>query len=283
MWYKDKVEKMKSVKGLIKIVIVLAFSFCVKAKKDINDYFPKVTNVSATVNSNGDVIVEGEIDLDSYEILSAGFCVDTLPEPSMLRNQREFSLPNQKKIEITYNNVDPKLTFKKFDKKKTYYFRAWACNRYGYAYSNTIPLTDIKGVAIAPPCTMPVNTIDIGLGSGNQTLTIDGPPYANNDWLFQINFDTSNMISFRFGSKPVTKRFITTNSYNLGGADRTRITLNGPNMGASNGNYLLSGTIVYVEEVSDTTFMLSICNAPWNPPPQFNTLKYLNMKLLVKY
>jgi hypothetical protein len=257
--------------------VLFCFS-CIKAKKNINDYYPKVETVSASITSNGDIIVEGSVDLSGKDtVIAVGFCVDTIPEPILSKNQREFNLPTSKSFSVQYNNVDAKMSF---DRKKTYYFRTWAANKYGYGYGNTINLANIKGTPVDPPCSLSLGNLDFGNGITSNTFTVGGP-YANNDWMTIVSFNdgiNSGNLTFRFGSKPVTRTFTITTTYPPQ-PGYTKVNLAGNNLGT----HLLAGTLVYVKETSDTTFEISICNAPWLTPPNFNTTANLNTRFAAKY
>lgn len=262
---------MKKTILVLAIVISILFFSCVKARKNMSDYFPKVETVVATVNSNGDVIVEGKIDLQGDSVLAVGFCVDTLPDPNLLRNQREFNLPVVQNFTTQYNNIDFKLSFKSFDRKKTYYFRSWAANRYGYSYGNSISLTNIKGTPVNPPCNLALGYVDLGQGAGNIAITSVGTAPANL-WLTQVNFDLDRLwLNFEY--KPVSRIYTSVESMNF---DYTKANL------SLNGRKIY-GALIYAKETSDSTVEFTICNAIYYTPPSFNTTATLKARFSAKY
>ena len=57
------------------IFVLLTAASCQKPLEDVNDYFPKINTISATLQEDGTVLVEAEIESEGAAALEyAGFC-----------------------------------------------------------------------------------------------------------------------------------------------------------------------------------------------------------------
>jgi hypothetical protein len=220
---------------------------CKKARQDINDYFPKVETKSASITSNGDVIVTGKVALTTDTILAAGFCVGTSSVPNMTLNQVVFNMPSLETFTTQFNNH-------LFDREKTYYFTTWAINKYGYKYGNTIELANIKGSYSPPPCKLDLGFIDLGQGAGNIPLDTAFMGSANHRVI--LGFEGKKNMSFYFNTKPITGVY---DNSGLNSSDPRYVSI-----GLSGSTFSTSTStnvdgIVYVQELSDTTLELAMC------------------------
>jgi hypothetical protein len=258
---------------LVIFISLLLFS-CVKAKKNVNDYFPKVKTLSAVVNTNGDVTVSGEVDLSQGSFLATGFCVDTLPDPLMTQNQVNFSMPLSSTFSKQYNNNNntPQLTFRRFSPFKTYYFRSWAANEYGYIYGNTIALENIVE-EVHPPCNLARNMIDLGKGGGSTPIIAKTTKRGVSLWEVEGTFmnDTATCTFYlSFWTEPQP------GVYNDQPNNKTCImTIKGPGLSIDEGNFNVTkkAHLVYVQENPDHTLEITLCDAPYGQPgPLFYTL-----------
>src|SRR5689334_2336018 len=142
--------------------LLMAAISCTKVEKDPLDYYPKVETVSAVVLDDGSVQVTGQIiDEGADAIEYGGFCMDTLSNPKMMSKQ----------IIATNSGGTFTAIYENFDITKTYYFRSWAANGYGYAYGNVIALDSIEAEPVIPTCTPPQNSMNYGGGTGTQYFT----------------------------------------------------------------------------------------------------------------
>jgi hypothetical protein len=236
------------------------FFTCHKAKRNIYDYFPKVKTNSATITPDGDVLVAGDVELNGDAVKAVGFCVDTLPEPSLARNQRVFMMPAMQSFTTLYIGIDQHLSFKGFNKKKAYYFRSWAANKYGYSYGNTIMLNGIQGTAVTPTCLVGSNSIDIGLGEGNVPV---GPVTVavSNTWRLGVNFMIHSVdpayLGFTFSQKPKTRTYTLVNSDDA----PVKLDIFSASIGTIQKEKIT--TRIMVNETSETTFDISICDGLW--------------------
>jgi hypothetical protein len=144
----------------IVLVILVAFTGCKKALSDVKDYYPEVRTESVTVNTDGSVSVVGVIVSEGDAPIDyAGTCVSTSPTPSMEEGQ-SFGEVVGGRFTTTYTAFDP---------YATYYFRSWAINDYGYSYGNVLALDSISAQPVNAPCSLAVNSIDLGSGFPTET------------------------------------------------------------------------------------------------------------------
>jgi len=223
------------------------FSSCKKVEKDVNDYFPEVSTVSATVQSDGSVLLTGEIVSEGSDpVENAGFCVSTNPVPKMLDDQKIASI-NGSTFTATYSG---------FQVQTKYYFRSWAINENGYSYGNIISLDSVSATPLTAPCTPNMNTINIGTGTESFFTVSD--PSGTTDWTFQANSNSVNM-SIVMAHAPVTKVYTTTSSSSPS-SDQIHIYFYSGFIQGS----LDAGSEVYVNQTGADSWEFTICNAPWS-------------------
>jgi hypothetical protein len=243
----------------LSIVLLFAFS-CHKAKKNMEDYYPKLNTTGATVTDDGDVVVEAEIVSAGTKRLEYwGFCMDTLPVPGMLSNQVIVSEINGSTFNTKYDNVTALYSYYRFNPNKTYYFRSWATNGNGYGYGNVISLSNIKGIPVIPSCTLAASYLNLGtLQPSSAYSAVGGPTLnVNNTYDMQAQSWSSGTLNFNFGSKPRNKVFKTITG--SPGVNEVNVSfVSGFTSGTLN-----NGTNVYVNEVSTGVYDITICQAPW--------------------
>lgn len=224
-------------------------SSCTKVEKNINDYYPLVKTISAIVLPDGTVEVKGRIISEgSSPITHVGFCSDTLGSPKMLSNQIIAKLDGDEFSAI----------YLEFNMYKKYYFRSWASNGNGYSYGEIIYLENITPINVTPPCTLDLNTVDMGLGNPIQNFyLVTSPEQATLNWELEAHAN-SCWYEFYFGSFPKTKIYdITTSSSPEN--DEVQVCI------YSNyfSGYLSTGNLVYVEQTDTNSWVISFCEIPW--------------------
>ncbi len=228
---------------------LIFFNGCGKVEKNVHDYYPYVKTVSATVQTDGSVVLKGEIaDEGASSIEYAGFCMDTVNNPDMLSNQAVSQGVSDGEFTAVYSGLDP---------YKTYYFRSWATNESGYSYGNTIRLDSIQATPVVPPCQLPANSIDPGYAGGSGPVSqVDPPAQSIFDW--QITVHANYTYYFLFGELPVTGIYTTTNNTD-------------PEPGEVNVTFLWTwgsfglqpGSKVYVNQLGPDHWTIAVCQAPW--------------------
>ena len=148
---------MRVILAGIFILGIFLFNSCKKVPRHIEDYYPKVKIVSAIVQDDGSVLVQGEVESSGQsEIQNVGFCCDTKNKPKLESRQ----------MEVRDGGYSFSAVYKNLSYDSTYYIAAWATNEYGYTIGNTIELSGIKPAAA--PCTYTLNTLDVGTGWGSE-------------------------------------------------------------------------------------------------------------------
>lgn len=258
----------KSLCYLFIITVLLLANSCRKALKDVNDYFPKTKIVSATIQTNGTVLVQGEIvSQGDAAIENIGFCYATNKNPNMASNQIMVT-SNGSKFSATY-------PVSNFNVDSVYYFRSWATNHYGYSYGNTISLDSIVAADITPPCVNIMNTVSEGGGQPTATYTtIDTPVNNIGYWEFQAQTYTGPTVNFSVGSI-LTTGIYTTTTNTTPGYGEMNISFSDQFISAT----LNSGSKVYVNTIGTNTYDISICNAPWS---NGSATYYFNTRLTVQ-
>lgn len=248
---------MKKPARLILILTLLfIYSSCKKALKNVEDYYPVVKTVSATVAADGSVDVVAEISsAGSKPLKYTGFCVDTLPVPDMMSNQTIVTTMDGNLFRTSYSMS--------FDPDKTYYFRSWAANDNGYAYGNVISLAGIKATPIDVPCSIALNTSGLGIngntmGTISGVSTVDYSPFTSTWNVSTSSFDDdAGDLYFQFGSELKTKVYTATS----GSASGDLVTIS-ISSGFSNG-IVKDGSKVYVNQKAAGVFEITICDATW--------------------
>lgn len=256
---------MKKIVYSLFIIAVLLFSFsCRKAKKDYNDYLPKIKIISAEVQADdGSVLVKAEIESEGEgEILRAGFCCGTNNPPEMLDRQ------------IICNSGDGIFTASyQLSADSAYHFRAWATNKYGYTYSEVITLDSVTLPAVVVPCTITNETVSTGTTFGNGTY-YGGPQAVTSDFssgLYKISATTyTGTVSIDvYMNLPLSQGMYTTTASTPGSRQMYFAIQDGSVSSILNG-----GTPVYVNQISPGIFDVTVCSAPW----QFTTTTTLYFK-----
>ena len=227
------------------LVISFAFSSCKKVKKDVNDYFPKLKTVSATILPDGSVQMKGEVISEGgAPIEYSGFCMSTSPVPKMLDNQ-------------TLADNSFSAVYSGFNTATRYYFRSWAANKYGYSYGDIISLDSVYATPLTAPCSPVMNSIDIGTGPNETYLSVGAPVSSGFTWDFQAS-SNSHTLNFSFGELPSTKIYTTTTSSSPSAGE---VYVNFYSTSLS--SVLNYGSSVYVNKISSTAWEITICSAPW--------------------
>lgn len=224
---------------------------CHKALRDVNDYFPQVRTVSAVVQTDGTVLVEGEIISEGASPIEyLGFCCSTSTEPLLLDRQALGNYANGK-FRAVYSGFDP---------DSVYYFRSWATNEYGYAYGDILSLGNIIPATVTPPCNLTQNTCSLYVGQSISTYdAVTAPDVSLGQWKITATCFSGPTVTFNFGSELKTGIFHTSNDAFPSSGNVYVSFYDGQLSG-----FLKPGSEVYVNRVSSGVYDIAICNAPWN-------------------
>ena len=240
----------KSIYTLSLFTAVFLLTTCKKVQKDVMDYYPKVTTVSATVQPDGSVIMQGTIvSSGTSSIEYSGFCMGTMSTPKMTDNQALSTSTQGNNFYATYSG---------FNSGTKYYFRSWATNGDGWSYGNIISLDSIVTQPVVATCSPAMNSVNIGGGNPTETyISVGAPAQGPSSWDFQAS-SNSNTVNFSFGESPLTKIYTTTTSNTPGPTQVYIYFYSGFISGALN-----DGSPVYVNKSGASTWVITICNAPW--------------------
>lgn len=232
----------------------MSVSACKKARKNVEDYYPKVTTVSASVTGDGNVEVSADVTLKTGQLQYIGFCMDTVPVPDMVKNQVIVKELNGSSFRHTYA-MD-------FNPAKNYYFRSWAASETGYSYGNVVSLSNIRATPASAPCDLTLNTSDIGLGGSGNIYKVSSVSNFSSTWDINTSgYDSrAGNLRFSFGSPLKTKVYTTSSSYLSIYSDNVFISVSG----GFNSGVVKAGTKVYVNKLSEGVFEITVCDASWN-------------------
>ncbi|MFM9944738.1 MAG: hypothetical protein ACKVQB_05845 [Bacteroidia bacterium] len=227
--------------------VILLFSTCRKPLKDVKDYYPVVETVSATVQDDGTVLIEGQIVKDGEtEADLFGFCMSKEPIPNMVDNQISNPKVEGKKFSGVYED---------FELNTPYYFRTWASNDFGYSYGNIIYLDSIKPAYKTAPCTPSINTFDNGMGAGYKSIS-NVYVYTNQVWEMQW-VSSGSYFYLTFSEIPKTGIYKITDNWQ---PDNKSVNLKvSYNATAGKGEV---GQKVYVNRMPNGEFEVTICSVP---------------------
>lgn len=241
---------MKAISTVLRIataISVLAlFPFCTKVQKDVKDYYPSIVTNSVTMLDDGSVDIRGTVtDEGPYELDFLGFCADTLNPPDMLSMQIN---------KVAYDGHNFSAVFPpEFALAKTYYFRTWAANGYGYVYGNTLSLSNIKPLEVTPPC----NPSNDYLSSGINTDTYNDKREADGFNYWQIDADGGkNSSTFKFYEKPRTGVYFTTTTFSPMAKGWVYIS----NTSGFSTGVVQNGGKVYVNQTSPGHWEITCCS-----------------------
>lgn len=240
-------------KKLLPILAILSLMLsCEKALKDVNDYFPEVSTVNASVQADGTVLVEGEILSEGAAAVEyLGFCVSTSPDPQLLDRQQFADFFDGERFTTIYSGG--------FDPDATYYFRAWATNEYGYVTGETVSLSGIIGSNISAPCQLSSSSCSIGGGQPTSNYyTVSLPVEGFNYWEITAQTLDGPTVTLKFGSS-LTTAVYTTVGHNSPEPGQVFVSFYSGFIQDS----LEEGSSVYVNRLSPGIFEIIICDAPW--------------------
>ena len=236
---------MKTViKHILFSIAILTFSLgCKKVLKDPMDYYPEVKMVSATVQEDGTVLVEGEVihpgKHKNSHIEDVGFCASATGEPGMLDKQIIAYLNGN-----TFSAVYP---VGYFDENETYKIAAWATNDFGYGKSESMTF-DSLFLDIDPPCTISDMFYQAGGNSGYYDGVVETS--TNDFWASHGN----NRFSIEFPATPHAGIYMTyPYAYDT---DKVKCSVDFGGWRAVN-----TGASVYVEKINATSYRVTICDA----------------------
>ncbi|MCB0706891.1 MAG: hypothetical protein KDC34_16360 [Saprospiraceae bacterium] len=236
---------------LITLGVVLASS-CHKALSNMDDYFPVVNTLSATIQADGTMLIVGELESEGAAgIEYLGFCCGTMNEPEMLDRQL---------IAETFDGQYFSAVYSGFDPDSVYNFRSWATNGFGYVYGNVLSADNIIAAPVSPPCSLVLNKCDIGGGQPSANYyTVSAPANNFNTWEIIATTATGPVVKFIFGPELSTGVY-TTVGHDSPGQGQVFVSFYSGFITGS----LKAGSSVYVNTIESGVYDISVCDAPWD-------------------
>jgi len=234
---------MKKGSLLLTAALLVLFSAC-KKKVDVNNYHPVVKTTGVEVLADGSVKVSGEvISAGNTDLVLAGFCMDTIPNPDLLSNQKSVDTLFGNTFSYTYTNLDG---------GRKYFFRAWVANEEGYAAGGDVRLDSIHVDQSFVPCTPPQDSIIYShpQRTKKEKYYSISKVYYLSEWRIDLT-SNSNSIYFEFSQKPTNGIYKTFE--NVDGANLVTIMVDGYRV--------QSGANVYVKQINSGQIEVTICEA----------------------
>jgi hypothetical protein len=247
-------KKILSILFIISVIIIC--NACVKAKKNVNDYFVKVKTASAVVRDDGSVLVTAEIESEGgAPVENIGFSCGTSANHKLTSRQ----------IDGNGNSGGFTGVFENLSDDSTYYFRAFATNAYGYSRGEAVALSGIKPVPVVPTCTFVIGYLYTDAFSTETNLSFSN---FNNSLGVYESYGSASFtnVTVRFLGVPKTGLYTTEQNYTPSGSKNVFVSFTRSSISGS----VLSGAPVYVNEISPGLFDVYICNGFW----MYNTSTY---------
>jgi hypothetical protein len=248
-------------------IVLMALSSCVPS--DVQDYFPKVTTVTAKVLADGRVVIEGKLDATgTAPIQFLGGCYSTKPQFGLLENQRTTdTLYPDNSFKITYDDD--------FKYDSTYYFRVWALNEHGYVYGSVVSLSKISALPVVPPCTLTMHRYSI-LNNTYYPITAVTKSLGWKTTIFTLSSSTGLGMTVELAGTLKTGIYNAGNSLAFAGNASVSFYQSGGMQSVKAGNK------VYVNQISSGVYEITVCNATWNLNGGATT-QYANAKFKYPY
>ena len=235
-------------------ILLSGTTSCKKAKKNVDDYYPAVRVYSVTPQTDGSVLVQGELtSRGEGELTFLGFCFDTLPDPAMDKNQVIFQSVSGN---TTISGSLFEVRLQGMEEGKTYYIRPWATNTYGSALGESYLLNPLNFPTVAVPCSPQVNTFDFLFDGTFSNAAIEHDNFLS--WLVTAEMgSSSNTAYFNFSDYPTTGIYTVVSSNSELAYHQV---VAGYTIGMD-GYYFAPGTLIYVQRISSTGWEISYCDA----------------------
>jgi hypothetical protein len=246
-------------------LFLFCFVSCDKPLSDVDDYYPKVTTISATVRADGSVLVQGKLeDHGAAPVECIGFSRDVKSAHPVEAGQ----------VFLFYKTDTFSVVLREFEPGKPYFFQSWAKNEFGYRRGNIISLPSAVPQSVNVPCNLPPGR----LVHSAFPDTIYLNPVKDEVELMNISslYITSDQLNFRSNIKfgPYLNTGIWTfyqNFYPLPGQ-----ALGDYFFDNKLGNFL-SGGKIYIQRLPNNEFDITICDAPctWNNQNHTMSMRFI--------
>jgi len=245
---------MKKCFYLFFTALALSFCGCGKPLDNVDDYFPEVKIVSYTPEVDGSVTIVAEIsDQGASDLEYVGMCLSESRTPTSLDDQKLAQLSNGRfSVNYSYFTNDDGSSID-LNSDDTYKVRAFATNGHGYAWSAVFEFGPWTVPSVEAPCAPTINTINYG--SGTFSAFTSGPSTVSSTYDYTMNSSQAD-VKFAFGGPLETGVFTTASTSGFLNAHQVYVQLTIFNI-----YFVLPGSLVYVNEISENQFEVTICDA----------------------
>jgi hypothetical protein len=252
-------KKFTNMKFLVvtSIFMILTIFSCRKPLKDTNEYYPKVSSVTHTVNLDQSITFTAHIeDPGAADIEYVGMHFSLTGEPTENDQQVLATLNGDVFSATIYGITEPDGSYFDLDHESSFYVKAFATNQFGWSWSQTYKMLPWEIPTVEAPCTPSNNTFNFG--NGVMSAFVSGPSTATGGYVYTLNGSFGDS-EFRF-NQPIHTGIYTTS------LEGTFLQSNEVQISFTYGNYHLvsAGASVYVNETSPDVFDVTVCSAPWS-------------------
>lgn len=236
----------------------LCFTACDKRENKVADYFPQIEWVEARLNDDASVTLRARIlSTGADNVLKGGFCADTVPDPSLTKNQYLADYSGAGQMEVTYFHLRP---------GAVYYFRAFVGNNYGYAATEARPVKVSSPDFEAFDCHPELGKLKIQSGVDSSAFSLIQPALtARDSWRVQASSGSSGgsfiYIAFQSNSKIQEGLYSATTALDYN-ASEVSINISSPFWGYGQ-KQVTDGRLV-VRQVDSSHFRFALCGGKVN-------------------
>jgi hypothetical protein len=236
---------------------------CGKPLDDVNDYFPEVRILSYTPEVDGSITITAElVNEGAADVEYVGMCFSENGTPNSEDDQKLSTLSGNR-FTVNYSlYTSDSGSAVDLNSNETYYVRAFATNDYGYAWSSVFVVLPWTVPAVDAPCSPTLNTISYG--SGTLSVFPFGPSTVNDTYDYTMNTASADF-KFAFGGPLETGVFTTASSASFLSSHQVYIQIT-----IFETYYVLPGSLVYVNEISNNYFEVTVCSAPTSIGETYN-------------
>ena len=171
---------------LFSILFVASFIFN-SCEKGQSHYTPKIESVEAHILTDQRIWLEMDLAYGSFAH-QFGFCMDTLPNPSLEKNQLWGQI-GQQTSQMIYSEFNP---------NKENYIRPWAAHDYGYSYGAEFKVSELNPVYSSFHDEINANTWLDGYHDWQSIDSVTGPVQDGTRWhIYAYTATTQIKLSFR--------------------------------------------------------------------------------------
>ena len=241
------------------LLALFIITSCEKRPETLDEYLPQVETVSAEMLPNGNMLVTGRLLEDGHgELFFVGFSMDTVPNSLISTNQ---ILVYEIYGDEFFAEYDAPLV--QFYSANDIYITAFAGNEHTYAKGNSLLANGefVGDTSLVVPCELQPNGADMSMIQGWRSFTSVSEPQLNVWGTYEVTgnlpFSSAVVVSY---SNLISGLYLTQSLQSQYDANRLTIQLR---MGSQTYS-LPSNSEVYVLQLDENSFELTVCDTPYN-------------------